>query len=254
MLGNFKKISIEKSLTTRLLLLTIFSVLTVEIFFYVPSIANFRLTWIEQKLAEANIAIMVVEATPDFMVSRLLTDQLLASSENYSIIRQFPDGGQQALMHIDPFEISKQVDIRTVSWLQSIKDALGTMINMNRTGFLIEARANAVGEESEEIIIVFDEHLLCADMLDYSLNILIISIIISVFVGIFLYYNLSRQLVLPVEKITGNLIAFRNAPEDMTKRFEPDNRKDEIGVVMRELAIMQDEVRRALNQRIINSA
>lgn len=91
-------------------------------------------------------------------------------------------------------------------------------------------------------------------MLDYSLNILIISIIISVFVGIFLYYNLSRQLVLPVEKITGNLIAFRNAPEDMTKRFEPDNRKDEIGVVMRELAIMQDEVRRALNQRIINSA
>lgn len=156
MLGNFKKISIEKSLTTRLLLLTIFSVLTVEIFFYVPSIANFRLTWIEQKLAEANIAIMVVEATPDFMVSRLLTDQLLASSENYSIIRQFPDGGQQALMHIDPFEISKQVDIRTVSWLQSIKDALGTMINMNRTGFLIEARANAVGEESEEIIIVFD--------------------------------------------------------------------------------------------------
>ncbi len=249
MLGKLKIISIEKSLSARLLLLTIFSVLIVEIFFYVPSIANFRLTWIEQKLAEAHIAIMVVEAAPDFMVSRLLTDQLLASSENYSIMRQFQDGEQQALMAVQPFAVSKQIDIRDVSWFQSIKDALGTMVNMNRTGYLIEARGNVAGEETEEIIIVFDEQLLCSDMLDYSLNILIISVIISVFVGMFLYYNLSRQLVQPVKKITENLISFRHAPEDMTKRFEPDDRKDEIGVVMRELATMQDEIRKALNQK-----
>ena len=89
MLGNLKKISVKESLSARLLLFTFFFVLIAEVVIYVPSIATFRENWINQKLAEANIAILVIEAAPDFMVSRLLADELLSSTENYSIVRTF---------------------------------------------------------------------------------------------------------------------------------------------------------------------
>lgn len=92
MAGILKKLSIKESLSARLLLFTICFVLIAEVLIYVPSIANFRENWIEQKIAEANIAILVLEAAPDYIVSRMLTDELLISTENYSIMRRFDDG------------------------------------------------------------------------------------------------------------------------------------------------------------------
>lgn len=249
MLGNIKKISMKESLSARLLITTILSVLIVEILIYVPSIANFRINWLEQKIAEADIAILVVEAAPDYLVGRVLSNELLESTQNYSIVRRFSEDDQRALMVVDEYEISERFDLRDISWLSSIRDALDTMFNMNRAGYLIEVTGMAAGEGNGDIIIVFDEELLCSDMLTYSLNIAYLSIIISLFVATFLYYNLSSLLVRPVKEITENMIAFRRAPEDMTRKFSPDNREDEIGVVMREMVTMQDDIRKALNQQ-----
>ena len=249
MIDKWKKISVKESLSARLLLFTIFFVLLAEIVIYVPSIANFRETWIEQKLSEANIAILVVEAAPDYMVSRMLADELLANTENYSIVRKVDEEHQQALMPVEPYKVAKRFDMRNLSWIQSVKDTFSALGNMQRTNYLIEATGDAAGDEYREISIVFDEALLCQDMYDYSLNIAILTVVISFLVAMLLYYNLSNLLVLPVKKITENMIAFRRAPEDLTKRFKPDDRADEIGVVMRELANMQDDIRKALNQK-----
>jgi len=247
--GSIRNISIKESLSARLLLFTIFFVLIAEIVIYVPSIANFRVTWIEQKLAEANIAILVIEAAPDYMVSRMLADELLNSTENYSIVRKLDEENQQMLMAVEPFDISAHFDMREISWFQSVSEAFIALMIMQRTGYLIEATGDAASDEYQQISIVFDEQLLCQDMYDYSMNIVILTIIISLLVAMLLYYNLLNMLVRPIKKITDNMIAFRRAPEDLTSRFEPENRADEIGVVMRELAKMQDEIRKALNQK-----
>ncbi len=249
MLGNIAKVSIKESLSARLLLFTIFFVLVAEIVIYVPSIANFRNTWLEQKLAEADIAILVVEAAPDYMVSRMLADELLTSTENYSITRRLSEEDMQALMIVNKYEVAERFDLKEISWLQSVKDAFGTLFKMNKTEYLIEVTGPATGEGNGDVTIVFDEQLLYADMLEYSLNIVILSIVISLFVAALLYYNLSKLLVRPIQNITENMIAFRRAPEDMTKKFKPDDRDDEIGVVMHELAHMQEDIRKALNQK-----
>tara|TARA_R110002096_G_scaffold415163_1_gene616643 strand:- start:28486 stop:29886 length:1401 start_codon:yes stop_codon:yes gene_type:complete len=249
MVGRIKNLSIKSSLSARLLLVTIFFVFVAEIVIYVPSVANFRENWIEQKLAEANIAILVIEAAPDYMVSRLLADELLASTENYAIVRKLDDENSQMLMPVDPFEISARFDMRELSWLKSVSDAFSTLVNLQRSGYLIEATGDATGDGYTEISIVFDEALLCHDMLIYSRNIVLLTIVISLLVAMLLYYNLSNLLVAPVKKITDNMIAFRHAPEDLTTHFKPEDREDEIGVVMRELSKMQDDIRKALNQK-----
>jgi len=248
MAGILKKISIKESLSARLLLFTICFVLIAEVLIYVPSIANFRENWIEQKIAEANIAILVLEAAPDYIVSRMLTDELLTSTENYSIMRRFDDGmDPQVLRAMEPYNVSARFDIRNVPWTASVRDAIETLIFMNRENYLMEVTGNASGEYGGEIVVVFDEILLCHDMLIYSRNIVLLTIVISLFTAMLVYYSLSNLLVRPVQKITDNMIAFRHAPEDLTKKFIPEDREDEIGLVMQELARMQDDVRKALN-------
>jgi signal transduction histidine kinase len=250
MAGILKKLSIKESLSARLLLFTICFVLIAEVLIYVPSIANFRENWIEQKIAEANIAILVLEAAPDYIVSRMLTDELLTSTENYSIMRRFDDGmDPQVLRAMEPYNVSARFDIRNVPWTGSVRDAFQTLIFMNRENYLMEVTGNASGEYGGEIVVVFDEILLCHDMLIYSRNIVLLTIVISLFTAMLVYYSLSNLLVRPVQKITDNMIAFRHAPEDLTKKFIPEDREDEIGLVMQELARMQDDVRKALNQK-----
>ncbi|MBT5185447.1 MAG: HAMP domain-containing histidine kinase [Kordiimonadaceae bacterium] len=246
---NIRKVPIKESLSTRLLMFTIFFVLIAEILIYVPSIASFRQNWIEQKITAANIAILVIEAAPDYIVSRMLADELLSSTETHSIIRIMGEDNQQALFAIEEFEISAKYDMRNLSWWVSIKDAFTALSHMQNNGRIIEVTGHAMGNLDEDIIITFNEDLLYSDMYTYSGNIVLLTIVISLFTAMLVYYSLSNLFVRPVKKITDNLVAFRKAPEDMTTSFIPEDREDEIGVVMREFSAMQEDIRKALNQK-----
>src|SRR6266852_2383553 len=66
-------------LSAKLFVLTILSVMIAEVFFYDPSIDNFRLTWIQDRLAAANTAALVLDAAPSGMVPDSLARQILDS-------------------------------------------------------------------------------------------------------------------------------------------------------------------------------
>ena len=51
-------------LSGKLLLLTILFVMIAEILIYVPSIANFRMNWLRDRLASAHTAALVLDAAP----------------------------------------------------------------------------------------------------------------------------------------------------------------------------------------------
>jgi hypothetical protein len=51
-------------LSGKLLLLTVLFVMLAEILIYVPSVANFRLNWLNDRLSAAYTAALVLEAAP----------------------------------------------------------------------------------------------------------------------------------------------------------------------------------------------
>ena len=67
-------------LSGKLLFLTILFVMIAEILIYVPSIANFRLNWLNDRLAAAHTAALVLDAAPSGMVPESLAKQILAAS------------------------------------------------------------------------------------------------------------------------------------------------------------------------------
>jgi hypothetical protein len=64
-------------LSLKLLTLTIIFVMVAEIMIFVPSVANFRRNWLDDRLAAAQVAVMVLEASPREGLPAGLETQLL---------------------------------------------------------------------------------------------------------------------------------------------------------------------------------
>ncbi|WP_417320028.1 ATP-binding protein [Emcibacter sp.] len=249
MVETLKYLSLRNRLSNRLLLLTIGFVMLAEVLIYVPSIANFRHTWLKERLGAAQIAILAIEAAPDYMVGEKLSWQLLDSAGVLAIVRKKDDNRELVLGTDKPLDVEARYDIRSTDWWDLVVDAFGTMIHQHPNSRLIEVTGYTSDVSMDFLQIIFEEEHLCHAMFNYSRNVLLVSIIISLMTAVLVYVTLSRLLVRPVQKITDSMIAFREAPEDTRRQIVPEDRQDEIGVVMQELSVMQDEVRRALNQK-----
>ena len=65
-------------LSGKLLVLTLLFVMLAEVLIYVPSVANFRLNWLKDRLAAAHVAAMVLKAAPRDMVPQDLKREILS--------------------------------------------------------------------------------------------------------------------------------------------------------------------------------
>ena len=101
----------------------------------------------------------------------------------------------------------------------------------------------------EFIEIVMEEPPLRAAMLRFSVNILLLSLVISGITAMLVYLALHYMFVRPMRRITANMTAFRDDPENPARIIVPTGRADEIGTAERELATMQIELASTLQQK-----
>jgi signal transduction histidine kinase len=86
-------------------------------------------------------------------------------------------------------------------------------------------------------------------MIAFGWRILGLSIVISLITATLVFLALQWLMVLPMRRITANMIAFREEPEDAHHVIGETDRRDEIGTAQRELAGMQSRLRATLTQR-----
>jgi len=99
------------------------------------------------------------------------------------------------------------------------------------------------------IEVVLPEAPLKAAMIRYGLNVLGLSVIISVITAALVYFALNGLLVQPMMRIARNMLRFSQNPEDASRIIVPTPRRDEIGTAERELAHMQGELTQTLQQK-----
>ncbi len=238
---------LRRSLSGQLLVLTILFVMLAEVLIYVPSLSNFRDSWIKQRLARAQIATLALEATPDNMVANTLRDELLVNAEAYAVVLH-RDAARRLILRDDmPPAIDATYDLRDATFLDLIMDMVDCL--MAEDGRIIRVIGRPRFEGGDFIEIVFDETPLRQAMLDFSTNILNLSILISIITASLVFLALNFFLVRPMRRITENMVAFSEKPDDASRVIEPSTRLDEIGVAERELADLQTQVRSTLNQQ-----
>ncbi len=236
-----------RSLSFRLLGLTIFFVMLSEVMIYTPSIARFRLTYLTEKLDMAHLAAMAIDGSPDRMISQELTFELLDHVGAYEIIVISETGAVQSLnrpMHPPP---TIEVDLYDPMAYALIVDAFDALFQTGNR--ILQVSGPAPLEPSATVIVTLDEYPMREEMYDYSWRILNLSILISVFTAALVFVSLRWLMVRPLQRITGSLVAFRKRPEDRSSDVDDAARQDEIGLATRELALMKEEIRAALRQR-----
>jgi len=220
-----------------------------EVMLYVPSIANFRLKWLGERLEAAQIASLVLEATPDRMVSKELKGELLTNAGAKAIaLRRGQTRHLMLSVKADPMpDIDAHFDLRIRGNLMSITDAFDTMLQTQpRTLRVLDEPKHGAGDL---IDIVIDEAPLKEAMIEYSINILKLSLVISVITAALLYFTLTLLFVRPMRRFTENMMHFREHPEDRSKIIDPSGRDDEIGMAEEELSRMQKQLSKTLHQK-----
>jgi signal transduction histidine kinase len=233
-------------LSGKLLLLTIVFVMIAEVLIYVPSIANFRLNWLNDRLAAANTAALVLDAAPSGMVPDTLARQILDSVGARTVV--IKTGSQRRLLASSdiPPAIDHDIDMRHAGPVSAIVDAFAMLFGRGKSVMRIIGPAPRNGEFLE---IVMDEAPLHKAMLRFSVNILLLSLLISGVTAALVYFALHYLLVRPMHRITANITAFREAPENPERVIRDSRRTDEIGTTERELAAMQRELASMLQQK-----
>jgi signal transduction histidine kinase len=236
---------IRVGLSAKLLLMTVLFVMLAEVCIFVPSIANFRLTWLNNKLSAAHTAALVFEAAPD--VPEKLSQQILGSIGARALAMK--SGQQRRLLATTelPSEVLQEVDIRDMRPLNAIVEAFRTLLVANDTDLLRAVGPAPMGGQFVEIVI--PEGPLRSAMLIYSRNVMLLSIVISAISAALVYFALHYLFVRPLYRITANMMKFRADPEDRTRILAPTSRHDEIGFVEHELAEMQRDLANTLQQK-----
>jgi len=236
---------IRFGLSAKLLVLTVLFVMLAEICIYVPSIANFRLTWLTNKLGAAHTAALVFDAAPD--VPEQLSRQILDSIGARALAMKI--GQQRRLLATTemPSEVLQDVDIRDMRPMRAIVEAFRTLLVAKDTDLLRAIGPAPVGGQFVEIVI--PEGPLRSAMWIYSRNIMVLSIAISAISAALVYFALHYLFVRPLYRITANMASFRADPEDQARILAPTSRHDEIGFVEHELAEMQRDLANTLLEK-----
>ena len=177
-----------RGLSARLLLLTVMFLLLAEFLIWTPSISRFRKVYLEQRISDAHLASLALEATPDNMVSKELEMELLAHAGAHGIVLRKP--GRKILMLSTkmPPSVDLTIDLSRGSFMIWIGDAFQALAqNENRIMRLIGVAPNDAGIGIE---VILDETPMRRAMYDYSGRILQLSIVISLITAGLLYVSL----------------------------------------------------------------
>lgn len=238
---------LARTLSGRLLLLTIIIVMVTEILVFLPSVARFREDYLLERLQMAQIASLALLAADDAMVEETLEAELLANAEVSSIVLRRDFARQLVLQAPAGAEVMETFDLRDASGVSLIIDAMRALLRTEpRMIRVIGAPTRGGGLVIE---ITLDERPLCDAMLEYSQRILILSLLISAVTGALVFLICRRLVVRPIERVVENMVAFQRDPERAPVEGQTGSGLIEIARAETALSEMQQDIRASLRQK-----
>lgn len=232
-------------LSGKLLLLTIVFVMLAEVSIYVPSVANFRNNWLQDRLTTAGVAASVLAETNT--IAPRLQQELLRTTGAVAI--SLDQGSRRSLIAMgDTIPVVEfVVDMGEMSPLRAILESFRTLA-YSGDGLMRVVGKGQMGYV-KRVDIVLPVKLLQADMLAFSWRILGLSLVISMITATLVYVSLRALFVRPLQRLTESMDRFAETPEDTSRVIKISGRQDELGDAEVRLAAMEEALSRTLNQK-----
>jgi signal transduction histidine kinase len=241
-----RTVPLARGLSIKLLVLTVLFVMIAEVLIFLPSIANFKLRWLEERLGTAAaVSVVLVQEDSESLPRPLQDDVLMAIGAKAIAVR---DGGASRLLVIAemPPEVDEHIDLARTGPVEAMSGALDTLVFGGQRMLRVFGK---VGESATEFELVIPDKRLREAMLVYSRNVALLSLVISLFTATLVYAAIDRIMIRPIRAMTNSMLSFARAPDDPGRIIAPEDRSDEIGVAERELADMQQRLQKTLGEQ-----
>jgi signal transduction histidine kinase len=181
------------------------------------------------------------------MISPELEAELLLNAEVYNVVLRRDEMRQLALSSPIPAPINATYDMRDPTAMTLIVDALTTLVDRDER--IARVIGNPVRDGGLLIEVTMDEMPLRAAMIDYGLNVLALSAVISVITAFLLFLAVQGLLVRPIKRVVGHMQSYAKSPEDARRIITPSARVTELRDAEMALQSMQVELTGALKQK-----
>jgi signal transduction histidine kinase len=244
--GVGARVPFIRRMSTRLLILTALFVLIAEVLIFIPSVANFRMNWLEERLGTAaTVGMILIQGDPEVLPRNVQNDVLKAIGARAVAVR---DGGVSRLLIVSqmPPRVDEQIDLASWGPLTAMADALDTMAF---GGDRILRVFGHVGESDKEFELIIPDSGLRAAMLIYARNIALLSLLISFITAGLVFWSINRLMIGPIRGLRRSMLWFAAAPDDPARIIRPSDRRDELGVAESELASLQTRLQKTLGEQ-----
>ena len=233
-----------RSLSRRLVWLTVGVVLLVQVLFFVPSLGAARGEWLRERVARGQLAALsLTSGEPD----RTTTEDLLQLAGADSVRLLLPGRGAVTLGPNGQVQASHVVDLRQESELDSLREAFAALLD--GADQLVLVQSSGAVRPGTLVSVVVHSADLTRSLRAAAAAIFWLGLVVAAVTGTFVYLALRALLVRPLRQLTASIGSFRADPD---RTPPPDTgdlmtvAADEVAVASRELAEMQRELRAAL--------
>ena len=204
-------------LSGKLLLLTVLFVMLAEVLIFVPSVANFRVNFLRDRLTAGYLAALAVEGVPGGVVPDALRTELLETASVKAVALKRDNERRLVLPALGDLKIDETYDFRSGAIGEGLHNELqarlkliadAQMVLWHRTDRTIRVIGETSRGRGDFIEVVLPEAPLRKAMVRYGLNVLGLSVIISIITAALVYFALNNILVRPMMSITRNILRF----------------------------------------------
>lgn len=235
------------SLSSKLLWLTILFVMLAEVLIFVPSVANTRIRWLADRLNTAAAAAVVIDGVNEMELPQSIQDGALMATGTKAIVLR-KDGTARMIASADmPPVVTHHYDLSTITPVRAIIDAFDTILFGGDR--IIRVYGPVAGEQGMVIDLVLEDAPLRRAILIYGRNVLFLSVLISVITAGLVFFAIDRIMIRPVKRMTDNMQAFSEDPENPGRIIVPRPVGDELGIAEGHLAEMQTRLQQTLKEQ-----
>ncbi|MEE9453277.1 MAG: HAMP domain-containing sensor histidine kinase [Paracoccaceae bacterium] len=236
-----------RTLSGRFFLLSFLFVMLAEVLIFVPSVAQFRVSYLQERLELAQLATLALLATPDDMVSPELSEELLKNAEVLNIVLKRDEVRELVLTMPITGPVRETFDLRMIGTFRAIREALACAVSPH--GEIIRVIGQPIKGAGKEIEIVLYETPVKQAMLEYGRNIFLLSVVISLVTGGLLFLAFQVLITRPIKRVVTSMIRFRDSPEDVHNVLTPDATIVELHAAETALHDMQKQLIASLRQK-----
>jgi signal transduction histidine kinase len=233
-------------LAARVLAVTIGFVLLAMSLFYVTRLVAHREMMLHNKITAVQTTVEAFGLAGPSPPPEDLSQKILNSVEAKSIVIETPAGRREFVVAGGAPAGAEAVTADDSSYLDSVAATFHAMFAPPGTVVKLSAPAQA---NKPAIEFAFDETPLIQSSWRVTKNFLTISLTIAAVVTCVLWVALWRMVLRPVRRLTSNIIAFGEVPQDESRVIAPSGRGNEIGRAEAALAGMQRSLAHELAQR-----